>query len=85
MGSRRRVIPSIGTQASVLCVQQVTKTDTVHRIGQDGHCGSSLVPHAPLLKLLSGSTCLVMYPVVEKKLSVKADLAIYSYVLDVFG
>ena len=33
MGSRKQALPSIGTQAVVLCLQQVTKTesDTVHR------------------------------------------------------
>ena len=37
VGSRKQAIPSIGIQAVVLCPQQVAKTETVHRLGQDVH------------------------------------------------
>ena len=47
--------------------------------------GSSLPPHASLLMPHSGSTGSVVHLCVGKKQSVKADLAIYGYVLGVSG
>ena len=61
MGSWRWAIPSIGTQAVVLCPQQVTKTDTVHRIGQDG-CWEQFGTPCILIKACSGSTGPVVHP-----------------------
>ena len=58
VGSWRRVIPSIGTEAVVLCPQQVTRTDIIHRVGH----WQQLAPHASLLKPHSGPTGPVVHP-----------------------
>ena len=88
VGSRRRVIPSTRRQTVVLCIQYGTETATVNLVGPDGRqqqfdTPSNLIsahqwPHR------SRSGPLWPYRV-GKILPVKADLAIYSLIVGMFG
>ena len=83
-----QVFPIIKAQTMVLCSQQVTEMYTIHRRDQEGHWQQLVTP--PIL--ISTPQWLHMpcnaptqHYRVDKKLSVKADLAIYSHVVDVSG
>ena len=72
----------------VLCSQQVTEMYTIHRMDQDGYWQQFGIP--PILIdapkwLHRPCNVLTWFYRVGKKPSVKADLAIYSYVRDVSG
>ena len=88
VASRRQAIPAIRAQTVVLCSQQTTGMYTNHRIDQDGHwqqCGTQ-----PILISTPQWACWhcnapTWFYTVDKKPSVKADLAIYSQAVDVRG
>ena len=88
VGSWRWVIPAITTQAAVLCLQQVTETDSIHRIWQNSHWqqfGTTHIPNNADHRLHSPCTTPSWFDMVGKKLSVKINMAIYSHVLGVPG
>ena len=84
--SRRWILPAIRVHRVVLSLQYVTDMYTTHRMGQDEHCQQfyttpTLIsapqwPHRPC------NAPMRLYTV-GKKLSVKADLAMYSHTVDV--
>ena len=84
--SRRQALLAIRAHTVVLSPQQVTDMYTTHRMGRDGHCQQfdttpTLIsapqwPHRPC------NVPLRLYRV-NKKSSVKADLAMYSHAVDV--
>ena len=84
MGSRRWIKATIQTQRAELCLQYVTQTDTIRKVGQDWReeqpgvlC--SLINAAQDHEMHSDS----WFHSIDKKSSVKADLAIYCLVLGV--
>ena len=88
LASQRWAFSAIGPQTVVLCSQQTTGMHTNHKRDRDGHWQQSdtqpiliSVPQWP------NRTCNApTWPYsVGKKLSVKADVAIYSYTVDVAG
>ena len=87
VGSRRWAKPFIRTQTAVLCVQQVTERDSIHRTGQDSRWQQSGTSHI----LISAThwphrPCIApwWFDRVGKKPSVKAALVIFSYLLGIF-
>ena len=72
----------------MLCLQQATKTETVHRLGQDGRWQKFGTP-CILIKapqwLHRPCSASLWIDRVDKKPSVKADLAIYSHVIGMSG
>ena len=74
VGNRRQVKATIKRQTAVVCVQYVAQTATIHRMGQDSHW------------LQFGTTHILINAIQWlHRPSVKADLAIYTHVLDVPG
>ena len=88
VASRRRANTAIRAQTVVLCSQQTTGMYTNHRIDQDGHWQQfgtqPILISAPQWACWSCNAPTRFY-MVSKKLSVKADLAIYSQAVDVCG
>ena len=77
-----------GLQTVVLCSQQNTGMYTNHRIDQDGHCQQSgtqpILISAPQWPNRTCNAPTRLHRV-GKKLSVRADLAIYSHIVDASG
>ena len=87
MGSRRRVKASIRTHTAMLCLQRVTERDSIHRTGQDSRWQQSGTSHILISAIhWPHRPCIApwWFDRVGNKPSVKADLAIYSYVLGIF-
>ena len=86
--SQRRVLPAIRPQTLVLCPQQTTGMYTNHKIDRDGHWQQfdtqTILISAPQL---ANRPCnvLTQFYKVSKKLSVKADLDVYSHTVGVRG
>ena len=88
VASRRQAIPTIRAQTVVLCSQQTTGMYTNHRINRDSHWQQ--FGTKPILISAPQWTCWpcnapTRFYMVGKKLSVNADLAIYSQAVDVHG
>ena len=49
VGSQRQVLPSIRIQTALLCLQEVTETDSINRIGQDSRWQQSGTTHDHIL------------------------------------
>ena len=86
--NQRQAFPTIGSQIVALCSQQTTGMYTNHRIDQDG-CWQQFVTQPILINAPQWSHRLCNAPKrpyrVGKKPSIKADLAIYSQVVDASG
>ena len=84
MRSRRQVKATIQTQRAVICPQCVAQTDTIHKGGQDWleeQPGTPCSPiNAPQDHEIHAPS---WFHSINKKLSVKTDLAICRLVLDV--
>ena len=81
-------LPLGHTETVVLCPQQTTGMYTNHRINQDGHWqqfGTQQILISALQWANRPCNAPTWFYRVGKKPSVKADLAIYSYALDVSG
>ena len=88
MGKPRRALPTIRRQTVVVCPQQTTGMYTNHRMDQDSHWQQfgiqPILISAPQLANRPCNAPTQSYRV-GKKPSVKADLAIHSHALEVFG
>ena len=86
--NRRRANTAIRAQTIVLCPQQTTGMYTNHRTDRDGHWQQfgtqPILISAPQWAYWPCNALTRSYTV-DKKLSVKADLAIYSQAVDVCG
>ena len=86
--SQKWAFPAIRPQTVVLCSQQTTSMYTNHRIDQDSHwqqLGTQpILISAPQLADMPCNAP-TQFNRVDKKPSVKADLAIYSHTVDVGG
>ena len=86
--SRRRALSAIRPQTVVLCSQQMTGMYTNHKIDRDGHWQQSdtqpILISAPQWPNRTCNAPTRLYRA-GKKPSVKADLAIYSHVVDASG
>ena len=86
--SQRRALPAIRQQTVVLCSQQTTGMYTNHRIDRDGHW-QQFGTQPTLISALQWADRPCNAPTwfyrVDKKPSVKAELAINSHAVDVCG
>ena len=86
--SKRRALLAIRSQTVVLCSQQTTGMYTNHRIDRDGHWQQPgtqpILISAPQWAKWPCNAPTRFYRL-NKKESVKADLAIYSHAVDVGG
>ena len=79
---------STRTQTAVLCLQYETETDTIHMAGQDGRWKQFGTTWSPIdAPQWQDRPCSApsWFGRVDRKPSVKADLAIYSHSLGVSG
>ena len=83
--SRRRVKAPIRTQRAVPCLQYVTQTGRIHKGGQDCRKEQLGIPCSPINAPPGPRNAPWWCDSIGKKLSVKADLAIYDQVLGVSG
>ena len=86
--SQRRALPVVRPQTVVLCSQQTKGMYTNHRIVRDGYWqqfGTKLILISAPQWANKPCNAPSQFYRVSKKPSVKADLAIYSYTLEVSG